>query len=247
MTSLPTGTVTFLFTDIEGSTRLQRELGDGYGNLVSQHRRLLRDAVAENGGVEIDSQGDAFFFSFARARAAAAAAVRGQLRIAAEQWPEGSRPRVRMGLHTGEPALGDEGYVGLDVVRGARVAAAAHGGQILLSESTRALLADVGEGLRVSDLGEHTLKDMDRPERLYQLEAPGLDTSFPAARTQRAPSIGDAFTEKIDAYVRRQLDQALREVEVEQADPAPEWRKLLGGGDSSLRQVDDERDHGRDG
>ena len=232
MTALPTGTVTFLFTDIEGSTRLQRELGDGYRELVSLHRRLLRDAVAETGGVEIDSQGDAFFFSFGRARAAAAAAVSGQLRLASETWPQGARPKVRMGLHTGEPELGDEGYVGLDVVRGARVAAAAHGGQILLSESTRALLADLGDGLRVTDIGEHTLKDMGRPERLYQLEAPGLETSFPGARTEQAPSTGDVFTEKIDAHVRRELDRALRNVETEDA-PGPgsgDWRKLLGRG-----------------
>jgi class 3 adenylate cyclase len=232
MTALPTGTVTFLFTDIEGSTRLQRELGDGYRELVSLHRRLLRDAVAENGGVEIDSQGDAFFFSFGRASDGAAAAVSAQLRLTSETWPDGARPKVRMGLHTGEPALGDEGYVGLDVVRGARVAAAAHGGQILLSESTRALLADLGDGLRVTDLGEHTLKDMNRPERLYQLEAPGLETSFPSARTAQAPSTGDVFTEKIDAYVRRQLDDALRDVRTEAPDvpDSVDLRKLLGRG-----------------
>jgi class 3 adenylate cyclase len=233
MASLPTGTVTFLFTDIERSTRLQRELGDRYGELVSLHRRLLRDAVAENQGVEIDSQGDAFFFSFARARDAAAAAVTGQLRVAAEQWPDGVRPSVRMGLHTGEPTLGEEGYVGLDVVRGARVAAAAHGGQIMLSEATRALLpSDLGNGLRVVDLGEHRLKDMDEPERLYQLEAPGLETSFPAARSEQAPRAEDVFKEKIDAYVRRQLDASLRSLDhAETEQRGRDWRGLLGRGD----------------
>jgi class 3 adenylate cyclase len=243
MTTLPTGTVTFLFTDIEGSTRLQRRLGDGYADLVALHRRVLRDAMREHGGVEIDHQGDAFFFAFARARDAVAAAVAGQLGLADESWPDGAAPGVRMGVHTGEPTLGDEGYVGLDVVRGARIGAAAHGGQILLSESTRALLPlDLPEGVRVLDLGEHTLRDMDRAERLFQLEAPGLAADFPAARVEGRPSPEDVFSEKIDAYVRRKLDQTLRSLERDDQERPPqeqsapprqslEWRKLLGRGE----------------
>jgi len=154
--SLPAGTVTFLFTDIEGSTRLLRQLGEDYGLLVSQHRRVMRETATEAGGSEIDTQGDAFFFGFARARDAAAGALATQRRLAAESWPGDADVKVRMGLHTGEPTLGDEGYLGLDVVRGARIAAAAHGGQILVSETTRVLLPpELPDGAEIVDLGEH--------------------------------------------------------------------------------------------
>jgi class 3 adenylate cyclase len=123
MRELPTGTVTFLFTDIEGSTRLLRELGDAYAEALAEHRRLLREAFTVHGGVEVDTQGDAFFVAFARARDAVAAAVDAQRALA-------SRPiQVRMGIHTGEPLRTDEGYVGMDIHRGARIAAAGHGGQ----------------------------------------------------------------------------------------------------------------------
>ena len=123
--SLPGGTVTFLFTDIEGSTRLLQELGDDYGQVVADHRRLLRDVFQAAGGSEVDTQGDAFFYSFPRARAAVGAAVAGQRALASHEWPRGADVRVRMGLHTGEPTVGDEGYVGLDVVRAARICSAA--------------------------------------------------------------------------------------------------------------------------
>src|SRR5215218_8610656 len=132
--SLPTGTVTFLFTDIEGSTRLLHELGDGYAAALGEHRAALRGAFERHGGVEVDTQGDAFFIAFARATDAVAAG-------AAAREALGDGPiRVRMGIHTGEPQLTDEGYVGMDVHRAARIAAAAHGGQIVLSETTRRLL-----------------------------------------------------------------------------------------------------------
>jgi predicted ATPase len=156
---LPTGTVTFLFTDVEGSTRLLQELGDGYGEVLQEQRRVLRDAFARHGGVEVDTQGDAFFVAFAKASDALAAA--GDARDALASGPI----RVRMGIHTGEPSLTDEGYVGMDVHRAARIAAAGHGGQILVSQATRDLAAD--NGLR--DLGEHRLKDLAAPERIYQL------------------------------------------------------------------------------
>jgi predicted ATPase/class 3 adenylate cyclase len=156
---LPTGTVTFLFTDVEGSTRLLHELGDEYADVLAEHRRALRDVFVRHGGVEVDTQGDAFFIAFPKASDALAAATEGRDALA-------SGPiRVRMGLHTGEPVVTDEGYVGIDVHRAARIAAAGHGGQILVSQSTRDLAA--ADALR--DLGEHRLKDLTAPERIYQL------------------------------------------------------------------------------
>ncbi len=155
---LPTGTVTFLFTDIEGSTRLLQELGDGYGHALAEHRRLLRAAFERHGGVEVDTQGDAFFVVFEDGEAALAAAVEAQRAL------EDGPIRARMGIHVGEPALSEEGYVGLDVHLGARVAAAAHGGQVLLSAAARD-----GVNAEVLDLGEHRLKDFDEPIGLFQL------------------------------------------------------------------------------
>jgi predicted ATPase len=165
---LPTGTVTFLFTDIEGSTRLLQELGDGYGDALAEHRRALREAWERHEGVEVDTQGDAFFVAFARATDAVAAAADGQRALAR------GPVRVRMGLHTGEPVSGDEGYVGMDVHRAARIAAAGHGGQVLLSQAT----ADLA-GSDVRDLGLHRLKDLSAPERIFQL---GTD-HFPPLKT----------------------------------------------------------------
>jgi predicted ATPase len=164
MPELPAGTVTFLFTDVEGSTRLLHELGDAYADVLAEHRRVLRDAVARHGGVEVDTQGDAFFVAFARASDALAAA---RDATAALDGPV----RVRIGVHTGEPLVTEEGYVGIDVHRAARIAAAGHGGQILVSQSTRDLVGS--DGLR--DLGEHRLKDLTAPERIYQLG----DDDFP--------------------------------------------------------------------
>src|SRR6266550_3470648 len=150
MRSLPSGTVTFLFTDIEGSTKLLQQHGDRYADLLAEHRRILRNAFSGRGGVEVDTQGDAFFVAFARASDGVLAAQHAQTELA-------SGPiRVRMGLHTGEPLLTEEGYVGLDVHKGARIAAAGHGGQILISQSTRDLVG----GDRMRDLGQHRLKDL---------------------------------------------------------------------------------------
>jgi predicted ATPase/class 3 adenylate cyclase len=166
---LPAGTVTFLFTDVEGSTRLLRELGDDYADILAGHRRALRAAFVRHGGVEVDTQGDAFFVAFAKATDALAAAA-----AAREALADGPI-RVRMGLHTGEPTRTDEGYVGIDVHRAARIAAAGHGGQILLSQSTRELAgAD-----RLRDLGVHRLSDLAAPERLYQLG----DDEFPPLKS----------------------------------------------------------------
>ena len=189
MAAYPTGTVTFLFTDIEGSTKLLQELRDEYGAVVADHRRILREAFGAAGGREVDTQGDAFFYSFQRARDAVAAAVAGQHALAAHEWPGGAVVKVRMGLHTGEPAVGDEGYIGMDVVRAARICSAGHGGQVLLSETTRALVGgDLPEGVAIRDLGEQKLKDV-RAEHLYQLELGGSPPVLPAAadagRTRR--------------------------------------------------------------
>ena len=171
--ALPTGTVTLLFTDIEGSTRLLRELGtDGYAEALAHHRRELRDAFAAAGGVEVDTQGDAFFVSFPTATGAVAAANAAQEALAP------GPIAVRMGLHTGTPSVAAEGYVGIDVHRGARVAGLAHGGQVLLSAATAALVED--QPLR--DLGRHRLKDFDAPAQLFQLGT----RDFPALRTPGA-------------------------------------------------------------
>jgi predicted ATPase/class 3 adenylate cyclase len=159
MRELPSGTVTFLFTDIEGSTRLLHELGDAYAEALEEHRRALRAAFERHGGVEVDTQGDAFFVAFGRAKDAVAAAAEGRDAL-------GAGPvRVRMGLHTGEPLLTEHGYVGIDVHRAARIAAVGHGSQILLSQSTRDLVG--ADGLH--DLGQHRLKDLTAAERIYQL------------------------------------------------------------------------------
>ena len=213
--SLPDGTVTFLFTDIDGSTRLLQRLGDDYGPLVARHRRIMRESAADARGSEIDAQGDGFLFTFTRARDAVNGALAAQRRLAAETWPDDTEVRVRMGLHTGEPTLGEEGYLGLDVVLGARIAAAAHGGQVLLSESTRVLLpADLPDGAEVIDLGQQSLKDLDRPVRLYQLVAPGLSSDFPAPRTGASAVHEDDLQRQISAFVASKLPAALEGFEV---------------------------------
>ena len=169
---LPTGTVTFLFTDVEGSTKLLHELGaEGYAEALAEHRRILREAFTRHGGVEVDTQGDAFFVAFSRASDALAAAR--ETRAALEPTPV----RVRIGIHTGEPIVTDEGYAGMDVHKGARIAAAGHGGQVLVSEQTARLLGN--DDLR--ELGAHRLKDLTAPERIYQLgedEFPPLKTLY---------------------------------------------------------------------
>ena len=180
--SLPAGRVTLLFTDIEGSTRLLRALGDRYAEVVMDHRRLLRATFARHGGVEVDTQGDSFFIAFPDPREALAAAEEGQRDLSAHPWPD-DELRVRMGLHTGDPLVADGHYVGIDVHRGARIAAAAHGGQVIISERTSDLLSERGApGVTLRDLGLHRLKDLPEPERLFQLIADGLPANFPPLR-----------------------------------------------------------------
>ncbi len=182
--ALPTGTVTFLFSDIEGSTRLAHDLGDRWPALLERHRVILRAAFVAHGGVEVQTEGDGFFVAFAGAPAAIAAAARAQRDLAAEPWPPDGAVRVRMGLHAGEGVVDADGsYVGHDVHRAARVAGAAHGGQVLVSETVRALTAaTLPAGLSLRDLGEHRLKDL-RPEPLAQLVIEGLRADFPPVRS----------------------------------------------------------------
>src|SRR5713101_4953108 len=182
--SLPTGTVTLLFTDIEGSTRLLQQLGDHYASVLAECRHLLRAAFQEWGGHEVDTQGDAFFVAFARATDAVLAAVDAQRALAAHPWPEGAAVRVRMGLHTGEPTLTHEGYVGLDVHRAARIMSTGHGGQLLLSQATANLVEqDLPDDVTLRDLGEHHLKDLAHPKHLFQLVISGLPADFPPLKT----------------------------------------------------------------
>ena len=178
---LPTGTVTFLFTDIEGSTRLLHELGAAYPGVVTGHRRIVRDVVARHGGVEVDTQGDSFFIAFVEPTAAVEAATEIQTALGSHRWPGDAAVRVRMGLHTGEPFISDAHYFGVDVHRGARIAAAAHGGQVLVSEHAKELLTSNGNG-HFRDMGVHQLKDLPEPERLFQLLIDGLQSTFPPPR-----------------------------------------------------------------
>ena len=217
MNALPGGTVTFLFSDIEGSTRLLQELGDAYATVVDDHRRMMRNCMGEHGGTEIDSQGDAFFFSFPRAKDAAEAAVAAQRAFSAHEWPQGSAVRVRMGLHTGEPQVGDHGYLGIDVVRAARICSAGHGGQILLSETTRALLGNaLPEGASVHDLGSQKLKDVQH-ERIFQLSLDEQPEDRRPLKTEpgkpgsRAEELARSFEQRVTSYVERQIEAALRE------------------------------------
>ncbi|HSC74325.1 MAG TPA: AAA family ATPase [Gaiellaceae bacterium] len=185
--SLPQGTVTFLFTDIEGSTRLLDSLGrDRYGELLETHRQLLRSAIAADGGVEVDTEGDSVFAVFPSAGSALHAAVEAQHAFATRGWPGDAELRVRMGLHTGEASVAEQSYVGIAVHRARRVCDAAHGGQVLLSSATRTVIGtELAAGVRLSDLGEVRLAGFDEPERLFQVVAEGLGTAFPEPRAPR--------------------------------------------------------------
>jgi class 3 adenylate cyclase len=163
---LPSGTVTLLFTDIEGSTVLAERLGDRWPGVLGEHNRILREAFAAHGGIELGAEGDALFVAFASAVEAAAGAAAAQRALTAYGWPAEGSVRVRMGLHTGEPTATADGYVGLDMHRAARVAAAAHGAQVLLSQTTRDLLPETLGALTFRDLGDHRLKDLTGPQRV---------------------------------------------------------------------------------
>ena len=183
---METSTVTFLFSDVEGSTALIRKLRDGYRDVMAKHEELMRAAWAEASGRELDADGDSFFVAFPRPRQAVDAAVAAQRALAAHDWPEGGEVRARIGIHTGEASLAGDEYVGLAVHRAARICDAGHGGQILVSETTRSLLEDEEqefEEFKLHDLGPQVLKDFDRPVRIYQLTIAGHQAEFPALRT----------------------------------------------------------------
>jgi predicted ATPase/class 3 adenylate cyclase len=184
MTDLPTGTVTFLFTDIEGSTGLLQALGDRYAAVLDEHAAIIRRAVAEGGGVEVSTHGDAFFAAFASPAGAVRAAATAQRGLAANDWSPDPPVRVRMGVHTGEGTLGGDDYVGIDVHRAARIAEAAHGGQVIVSDATRGLVRHaLGAGASLRDLGVHHLRGIEGPERLHELVIEGLGSDFPPPRT----------------------------------------------------------------
>ncbi|MHB8466499.1 MAG: tetratricopeptide repeat protein [Acidimicrobiales bacterium] len=215
---LPSGTVTFLFTDIEGSTRLFHELGDGYMAVLEEHHRRVRSAIAAHGGVEVKTEGDAFFVAFADAAAALHACVDAQTALGrSEGWPEGQSVRVRMGLHTGPVAIVDNDYVGLSVHEAARIAAAGHGGQVLVSEDAASAIGDrTPAGVELRDLGRHALKDFPEPRRLFQVTHPELVMAFPPLRTLTArghnlPSAAATFVgraEEMSAIQRLLLGDA---------------------------------------
>ena len=240
MPQLPAGTVTFVFTDIEGSTALLKELGDGYGAVLSQHRRIIRETFGAAGGSEIDTQGDAFFFAFPRAREAINASVEVQRTHAAADWPAGAAVRVRIGLHTGEPAVGEEGYLGLDVVRAARICTVARGGNVLMSETTRALLgSSLPTGVSVFPLGERHLKGLDEPERVYELEIEGAPVSAPdePAATPPAPEQELTRTERKEKQKAREkaFEQRFEDFGVRLAESIQE--RILRHLDRTLEKV----------
>ena len=204
---LPTGTVTFLFTDIEGSTRLVQDLRDDYPALLERHAAILRAAIQRGEGDEVKTEGDSFFAVFRTASGAIRAAVDAQRALAAEAWPGGEDVRVRMGAHTGEGRLGTVDYVGLDVHRAARIAAAGHGGQVLLSDATRALVGEaLPEGVTLRDLGRHRLKDIELPEHLFQLVMSGLPAEFAPLRALDVPRTN--LVAPRTSFVGRQRDLA---------------------------------------
>jgi predicted ATPase/class 3 adenylate cyclase len=211
---LPTGTVTFVFTDIEGSTRLVQTLGEAWVGALDDHNRLVRRAIEDRGGTVVKTEGDSFFAVFPAAADALVAAADAQRALAAHPWPDDSAVRSRIGVHTGTGVLGGDDYVGIDVHRAARIAAAAHGGQTVLSEAT-AVLAERGipDELALRDLGKHRLKDLAQPEAIFQLVVPGLQEEFPVLNTLDAipnnlPAIGTSFVGRED-----ELAEALRLLE----------------------------------
>jgi class 3 adenylate cyclase len=231
MAGLPTGTLSFVFSDVEGSTRLLRQLREGYTAVLAEHQRLLRDAFAKHGGHEIDTQGDSFFVAFLRPRDAVLAAVAAQRSIEDNRWPPGVELRVRIGVHTGPAELVGDRYVGLAVHRAARICAAGNGGQVLLSHTTWALLEDDEDelpGLELRDLGEHRLKDFDRAVRVYQVVAPGIESASAPLRTEIAPEPEAA---------RPDLTPAIRASDAEREGAATALREHAAAGRLTLEEL----------
>jgi predicted ATPase/class 3 adenylate cyclase len=198
-------TLTFLFTDIEGSTALLRRVGDGdYAQVLAGHHAVIRWGLAGHGGREVDTQGDAFFAVFSSPRACVAAVLEMQRALEAHEWPAGERVRVRMGVHTGEASKAGTGLVGLDVHRAARVAAVAYGGQVLVSETAAGLVRDrLPPGAALADLGVHRLKDLGRPERIFQLQAAGLQAGFPPLRSLDNPALPNNLPAQLATFIGR--------------------------------------------
>jgi class 3 adenylate cyclase len=196
MTGLPSGAVTFLFSDIEGSTRLVKALREHYAQVLAEHRRLVRAAIASRAGHEVDTQGDAFFVAFASAKQAVLCALEVQRALAAHEWPSGASVRVRMGIHTGQAIPVEGGYTGLAVHRAARICAVAHGGQVLVSQATQTLIEDEEEqlGFALVEVGERRLKDLDRPVRLFELTAADVVPQRPTPDTALAPPLTPPLT-----------------------------------------------------
>ena len=192
MTDLPSGAVTFLFSDIEGSTRLVKALREQYAQVLAEHRRLVRTAIASQAGHEVDTQGDAFFVAFASAKQAVLCALQVQRALVGHKWPSGVSVRVRMGIHTGQATPVDGAYTGLAVHRAARICAAARGGQVLVSQATQTLIEDEEEeelGFALAELGERQLKDLDRPVRLFELTVAEAAPEPPPQHTAPAPTL----------------------------------------------------------
>ncbi|HYN69593.1 MAG TPA: adenylate/guanylate cyclase domain-containing protein [Candidatus Eisenbacteria bacterium] len=210
--AVPTGTVTFLFSDIEGSTQLVQELESAdYRELLERHQRLLRAAFAAHSGIERGTEGDSFFVVFRDASSAVAAAVEAQRSLQSAGWPPGYEVRVRMGLNTGEGIRGGDDYIGVDVNRAARIASAAHGSQVLVSESTRALSdRHLPSGVALRDLGEQRLKGLALRERVYQLDVDGLRSEFPPLHSE--PARATHLPRRLTSFVgrRRDLDEVQR-------------------------------------
>ena len=226
MRELPTGTVTLLFSDIEGSTALLGRLGERYGEALFAQRTLMRAAVSGSRGLEVGTDGDSFFVVFSSAAEAVRCCLAAQRALAGHDWPGGLAVRVRMGLHSGEPAVQEDDYVGMDVHRAARIAATAHGGQVVLSEATRLLAASQLAGeVSVRDLGWHRLKDIEAPEHIYQLVAPGLTEGFPPLKSLGAPS---RLPVPITALVGRERD--LEQVRATLTRPGARLVTLTGTG-----------------
>jgi class 3 adenylate cyclase len=203
-------TLTFLFTDIEGSTALLRRLGeDDYARVLAGHHALIRSALTAHDGREVDMQGDAFFAVFSSPRACVAAVLAMQQAIAAHAWPGGERVRVRMGIHCGEAARTATGLVGLEVHRAARVAAVAWGGQVVLSEAAAVLVRDgLPPGAALADLGVHRLKDLGRAERIFQLQAAGLPAEFPPLRSLGNPALANNLPVQLATFIGRERELA---------------------------------------
>ena len=208
--NLPTGTVTLVFTDIEGSTRLLDELGDRYAELLVDHHRIVSSAAEAHGGTRVDAAGDGLFYAFLTARGALAAAIEAQRELSTHAWPTGAQVAVRMGIHTGEPISAVTGYVGIDVHRASRICSAGHGGQVLVSAAARSLIGTaMPEGASLRDLGEHRLRGLANPERIYQLVGEGLRSEFPPVRS--LDTLPNNLPRQLSSFVGR--DREISEAE----------------------------------